>query len=134
MGVYMTASTDTRLGLARYTTNAFIAEDPITVALNRKLSVRQDDGGHIKQPTTLPSQTFRLINQTATAGPTYSGTDGGATRQFSYVLVGAWDADIQFDDTWTEGDIQYHVDGIEPNNGFETRANVTAFAMEPLHG
>lgn len=60
-------------------------------------------------------------------------------RRFGYQLVGAWDAIVAIGDSWddTLDDNtvnHYHVDSIEPSDGYEVRANVTAFAQEPKHG
>lgn len=125
---------DLETGLLRYATASYIAERPTTISLKRRIKVTKPGGGHDKPTIDLVAQTFRLINQTATDGITYSANDDGAARRQSYILVGAYDADVHEDDTWVEDGIEYHVDGILPNNGFETRASVTAFAEEPTHG
>lgn len=130
----MPVLTNTRLNLLRYTTQAYIADDPTSISLRRKVRVPKPGGGHDKAPITLDPQIFRIINQTTSSGLEYSTTDGGETHQYSYTIVGAYDADIEIDDDWDEGDINYRIDGIMPNNGYETRAVVTAFAKEPLHG
>lgn len=130
----MPVLTDMRLGLLRHTTHAYIAEDPTTIALQRKVRVPKPGGGHDKAPITLDPQIFRIINQTSSDGLSYSGNDGGEAHSFTYEMVGAWDADIEVDDTWTEANSQYRVDGIVPNNGYETRVYVTSFSKEPIHG
>jgi hypothetical protein len=125
---------DMETGLLRYATASYIAERPTTIILQRKIKVAKPGGGHDKVDSPLPAQVFRLINQTSTDGLAYSANDDGAARRQNYILVGAYDADVREDDTWIEGAIEYHVDGVLPNNGYETRASVTAFAEEPIHG
>jgi hypothetical protein len=133
-GVFMPVLTDIKNGLLRYATGQYILENPVTVALSRKTKVLKPGGGHDKTSVELPPQQFRLVNQSEASGIEYSGSDDGQTRQFSYLLLGAWDADIQIDDSWTEGEIHYHVDAILPTNDFEVKATVTAFAKRPTHG
>jgi hypothetical protein len=86
----------------------------------------------------LSPQIFRLINQTVGNGVS-TASDGGQVRTDDYILVGSHDADVEPDDSWEEiapdgSLIQYRVDGLLPNNGYEIRASVTAFAKEPQHG
>lgn len=130
----MPVLTDLKNGLLRYTTQSYIAENPTSIVLNRKVRVAKPGGGHDMVPHTIAPQVFRIVNQTATAGQETSPNDGGEVDKYTYILVGLWDADIVKNDTWTEGDIQYRVEGLEPNNGYETRAYVSAFAKEPIHG
>jgi hypothetical protein len=135
----MPVLTDIRHNLLRYTTNAGIADDPVTIALVRKTKVAKPGGGHDKVPVTLTLQTFRLINQTTGNGIADSPSDGGRVRTDSYILIGSFDADIEPDDSWEETApdgslIQYLVDGLLPTSSYETRASVTAFAKEPQHG
>lgn len=135
----MSVLTDIRHNLLRYTTNAYIADESVTVILQRKSLIAKPGGGHDKVPVALPPQTFRLINQTVSNGVSSSGSDGGQVRTDTYIIVASYNADIELDDSWEETApdgslIQYRVDGLLPNNGYETRASVTAFAKEPQHG
>jgi hypothetical protein len=130
----MPVLTNIRNGLNRYTTQSYIADDPVSIVLERKVRVPKPGGGHDMIPHALDAQVFRMVSQTATDGQETSANDGGEVHKFTYIIVGAWDADVAEDDTWSEGNVQYHVDGVEPNNGYETRAYVTAFAQEPIHG
>lgn len=130
----MGALTDVRNGLLRYATQAFINENSVEVILNRKIFVEKPGGGRDKASITLQPQIFRLINQTSSGGSATSSNDGGQVHRYEYVMVGLYDADIEVDDTWTEGEAKYHVNGILPNNGWETRVSVTAFSSEPIHG
>jgi hypothetical protein len=127
------------LPLLRYTTDWWIKDcatiaGPINIQLKRQVPVDKPGGGRDFTTVTLPNQVFRLINQTISDGITYSSSDDGTTRRDAYVLVGQWDADIQFGDTWEDENGQYKIDGIIPNLGYESRASVTAFTTEPSYG
>jgi hypothetical protein len=63
----------------------------------------------------------------------YSQSDDVA-RRFTYVMLGKYDADIEINDTWSEGTKQYKIESIIPNNGWESRAYVTCYTDEPDKG
>lgn len=129
----MSVLTDTRLGYLRYTTEQFINDDPVDIVIKRQVAVDKPGGGRDFPKVDLPSQRFRFVNQNISSG-IVSGIDDGMARRFSYVLVGRYDADVDINDTWTADGIQYKIEAIIPNNGWETRCYVTAFAVEPEHG
>lgn len=129
----MSVLTDTRLSYLRLTTKQYISDDPTVIELQRQTKVVKPGGGHDYPKIPVDAQVFRFINQDITSGVSY-GVDDGAARRFTYVLVGKYNADVQINDTWTANSIQYKVDAIIPNNGWETRAYVTAFALDPEHG
>lgn len=129
----MPALTDSRNEYLRYTTQQFIKDDPIVIALKRQTKVAKPGGGHDFPKVPIPEQTFRFINQDITSGFA-TGMDDGMARRFSYVLVGLHDADIEVNDTWEADGAQYKIDSIIPNNGWESRCYVTGFSMEPEHG
>jgi hypothetical protein len=126
-------------GLLRYTTDWFINDTatiagPVAIALQRQVAVDKPGGGRDFTTVTLPIQTFRLTNQTVTDGISYSNNDEGMARRDEYVLIGQWDADVQANDTWEDATGKWKVNGIVPNTGYETRANVTAFTSDPDYG
>jgi hypothetical protein len=129
----MSVLTDTRQAYLRYTTKIYIADDPTVVIIQRQTRVNKGGGGYDFPKSPIAAQIFRFVNQDISTGISY-GSDDGTARKFDYVLVGEHNADIDVNDTWTANGIQYKVDAIIPNNGFETRAHVTAFAIEPEHG
>jgi hypothetical protein len=152
MGVYMSAPIDVTPdieatpilkgimnGLLRYTTDWFIRDTatiagPVNIALQRQVAVDKPGGGRDFNTVTIPSQVFRLTNQTITSGIVTSTNDDGTARRDEYVLVGSWDADIQANDTWVDDTGQWKVNGLLPNTGYETRASVTAFTSDPDYG
>ena len=129
----MSALTDTRDAYLRVTTRAFINDDPQTIVLKRQVKVRKPGGGHDFPKVPIAPQVFRFINQDISSGLA-TGIDEGTARRFSYVLVGLHDADIDINDTFELNGIEYQVMSIIPNNGWETRCYVSAFAEEPEHG
>lgn len=129
----MPVLTDINNGLLRYTTQAFIDEDPTVIALQRETLVAKPGGYHDKTRAAIAPQTFRLVNQTPYGGIQYSGSDD-ETHSFQFIMVGRYDADIEIDDIWVDGESQYHVDSIMATNSYEKRADVTCFAMDPGHG
>lgn len=126
-------------GLLRYTTNWYISQTAtiagnISIQLQRKVAVPKPGGGSDFDTIGIPPQTFRLTNQTIQNGIDYSSNDDGMARRDLYMLIGQWDADIQINDWWTDATGQWRVDGLLPNNGFETRAVCTAFTTDPQYG
>ena len=129
----MSVLTDTRLAYERLTTDAFIQDDPSSIVLKRQTKVAKPGGGHDFPKVDLAPQTFRYVNQ-GTGSGIGTGVGDGMARSFEYIMVGRYDADVNLHDTWVENGIQYEVDSIIPNNGYETRFHVTGFATEPEHG
>jgi hypothetical protein len=127
-------------GLLRYTTNWFILDcatiaGPVNIQLQRRVPVDKPGGGHDFTTVGIPMQTFRLVNQTISDGTLNSPNDDGLVRRDAYVLIGAWDADIQPLDWWEEASgAQWRVDGLLPNMGYESRAAVSAFSSDPQYG
>lgn len=129
----MSVLIDTRLAYLRYTTKTYINDDPTIVVIQRQMKVSKPGGGHDFPKASLPAQTFRFVNQNIGSDIDY-GVDDGIAHRSSYVIVGEYDADLDVNDTWTVGGQQYKIDSIAPDNGWERRANVTCFAIEPEHG
>lgn len=129
----MPVLTDTRLAYLRYTTKQYILDEPTTIVLKRQVKVNKPGGGHDFPKVALPAQIFRFVNQDIGSGISL-GSDEGIARRFNYVLIGKHDADIDINDTWEDGVDQYKVDSLVPNNGFEVRANIVGFSVEPEHG
>lgn len=132
--VCMPALIDTRLAYLRYMTRMHILDDPTPITLRRTVKVAVAGGGHDYPRTDIPAQNFRLANQTNYDGLEHSLNDDGEARKFTYTMLGEWDADVQINDLWEADGVQYSVEGMLPNNEFETRAVVTAFSKEPRHG
>lgn len=134
-----------RLAEQIFQTQAFIAEDPTTIALlpSRGEWTNTPGGGRdFDRPMPRPAQTFRVSAHSAygsKSGVEYSHNDDGKTVQFVYDLIGPPTAVVEIGDTWDEtaddgSSIHYRVDSIDPSNGYEVCALVTAFAVSPEHG
>lgn len=125
-----------------FTTQAYIDENPVTIVLtpSRGAPTKKPSGGHdYGTPTNRIPQTFRLIELPSPDGLEESKNDGGFVRKYGYQLVGMPTAIVEFGDIWDEVApdntmIHYHVDDVQPFNGWEVRAMVSAFATEPQHG
>lgn len=134
-----------RLAELQYITQQFINEDPTTITLlpSRGTATKTASGAHTySNATPRAPQTFRLAARgidSARAGIEQSSTDRGKTVQFTYDLIGLYDAVVEIGDTW-EGTaldgtpLHYHVDSVAPYNGYEVISVVTAFATEPQAG
>jgi hypothetical protein len=127
------------LPLMRYTTDWFIRDTatiagPVNITLQRQVAVDKPGGGQDFTTIGIPSQVFRLINQTIGDGIQDSPNDDGRSRRDEYIIVGSWDADIQPNDTWTDNVGQWKVNGLLPNMGYESRASVTLFSSDPDYG
>lgn len=129
----MPVLTDERLALLRYTTKQYIQDDPTEVIIMRQTKVSRPGGGHVFPKNPIAPQIFRFVNQDITGGA-INGSDDGTARRFTYVLIGEHDADLDVNDTWEIDDQQYKIDAIIPNNQWESRAYVTCFTKEPIHG
>lgn len=129
----MSGLTDVRLAYLRYTTKNYIKDNPTDVVLKRQVPTEASGGGHTFPKVPIASQTFRFIDHDITSGIFY-GSDDGIARRFTYVMIGPYDADIDINDTWTVGEISYKIESLMPNNGWESRAYVTAYAKEPVMG
>lgn len=126
---------DLHLNEARYGRQQYINAKPTVITLQPTRDgvnpVAKPGGGHdFPKPAARAPQTFRLVAQPSE--PVEHGAhDDGFTRKVEYMLVGAYDAIVEIGDTWDEGDFHFHVDSLQPYNGYEVRANVTGFAVKP---
>lgn len=120
------------LALQRQNTLAFIAADPVVLALTPRADVALPSGGTTTEdqaPRAL--QTFRLIPQNSTTPSARSssgrgGSDTSVTRKFPFVLLGAHDAVFAVHDWWEDGQgRRWMIDQIHPSPPYERRALVT---------
>ena len=135
---------DIRISELRFNTAALISDKPTTIALipTRSTPTAKPGGGHDYFNTTPPetrgSQTFR-VDLPGRGGPRRSPNDAGKVVDYDFSVIGLYDAVIEIGDTWDEtatdgSTIHYHVDSVDPNNGYETVARGTVVATEPQHG
>lgn len=135
---------DIRLNELRFATAALIADKPSTIALipTRSTPTQTPSGGHDYFNTTPPAarapQTFRL-DLPGRGGARRSAEGGGKALAFDFCLLGTFDAIMAIGDTWDDmapdgSSIHYHIDTVDPNNGYEVIGCGSVFATEPQHG
>lgn len=91
------------------------------------------------QPTRDP-QIFNVEPVGATLSG-ITGSEGGITNvegarvhSWSYTLTGRPDAEIEIGDTFKNGETTYRVTALQPYNGYERKATVTAIGKDPAYG
>lgn len=131
----MTASAQRGLDSLRRVTQAFIDDDPYPVVLvSNSTKTKKPGGGYdMGAGVSRGTQTFKLVASFGDDGVQTS-EGGGQTHSWKYTLIGAWDAQIEIGDTWTDGDTKYRVVSLLQNNGYETRAAVEATGRDPNYG
>lgn len=126
----------------RKATELAINLDPRTIILTPHAKVNKGGGLYDFEAQTprLP-QTFMvepvgatLAGITSTSGGVVSTDSGASIHQWSYYLVGRYDAQMEIGDTWQEGETSYRIVAIQPKNDYEKRAVVTAFGKDPNYG
>lgn len=134
----MTVSASNQRGLAilRKTTSAYIADDPVTIALNvgKAGAVEQPSGGYLNVAgDTRDPQTFKMIGAN-NDGSALSDNDGATTASREYWLVGEWDALVSVGDWWVDGGCRYTVVELTAENGYERKVRVNCQGLEPNYG
>ncbi len=132
--VCMSALTDIRLNELRWNTNQYINSKPTVIALKYSTSTAKPGGGHDFVKASRLPQKFRIVKQNTFDGIEYSPNDEGMSRKFAYLIIGSHDAILAVGDSWDDGPNHFHVDTIEPYNGYEVRGLVTGFESEPEYG
>lgn len=85
----------------RRQTNQYIAFNPTTVVLTREVRTEDGAGGYTTAGSTpLSPQVVRIIQQRESNATERRNRDGEVVRP-SLVLLAAWDADVEVDDTFT---------------------------------
>lgn len=118
----------TELEAQKRVTAAFIAANPVSLALVPTTQVRTGSGGTRRQSEpSRPIQVLRLIQQNTQTGnvpgPLRSGD--GTSRKSTFQLLGRWDASMAVGDTWIDPAGQrLEVVEMLPFNGYEVRGRV----------
>ena len=137
----LSVSTAKYLNTLRKATDLAIKIDPRTIVLTPHSRVSKGGGLYdFEAETPRAAQTFMvepvgatLSGITSTSGGVVS-TEGAQVHQWSYYLVGRYDAEMEIGDTWQEGETSYRIVAIQPKNDYEKRAVVTAFGKDPNYG
>lgn len=129
------------LNALRKGTALVISVDKTTIQLVPHERVRKPGGVFDYVPQTpRPPQDFYVepVGSTLTgiAGTTGGqvSTEGAKAHQWSYNLTGAYDCQMEINDTWKNGDTTYRVISIQPDNGYEKVGVVTALGKDPAYG
>lgn len=112
------------LQVMRQQTTAFIGADAKAITLERLTRTANGSGGYTEAYASLPSaQTLRLIPQHGNMSPLRETLDGEAVQP-DYVLLGAWDADIQRWDTFVDNGRRYIVLFVHEKATYEKKGEV----------
>lgn len=119
----------TEMAYMRENTLAFIEADPISVQLTRTARTRSAEGGWQNGASApIAAQTFRLIPQTDAAVSVQ--TPDGVVLTPGYVLLGAYDSDMERWDKFDLNGIHYIItspirpDFRDPDFWYERKADV----------
>lgn len=116
----------TELAYQRRNTVAFIAANPVSLALIPRTRIKDGSGTRFQDGDPRATQTFRLIDQ-STARNTIPGlirASDGIERLVDFVLLGDMDAVVSLWDYWVAESGTYEVAEIYPANQYEVRAAV----------
>lgn len=137
----LSISTAKYLPALRKATELAIKIDPRTITLLPHSRI--DRGGGLydfEAQTPRAAQTFMvepvgatLSGITSTSGGVVN-SEGASVHQWSYYLVGLYDAEMEIGDTWQEGETVYRIVALQPKNDYEKRAIVTAYGKDPNYG
>lgn len=129
-----TISKQRGLDYLRRITDKFIADDPTTVALTYNTRMPDGTGGYDVFPgQEREPQEFKLIAVPSNLDGLVQ-TEGGSSRNWTYVLLGRYDAIAEIGDTWTDGNITFRITALMHENDYERRWAVIAFGTEPNYG
>lgn len=105
---------------------AFVRAEPAFITLKRPHEVITDAGGRVQDATsTVPQQTFRFVpfKRRLTREWGFS-DDGESTKNVDWILVGAYDADIQTGDWFERNDFRYQVKVVSSHRLYRTAATL----------
>jgi hypothetical protein len=117
------------LAVQQANTAAFIAVDPVPLALARRTRTPNGAGGYrLGGPSLLEPQVFRLVRQPNKGETGERVLLDGTTVQVTHHLVGSADADVEEGDSFTFEDQDYEVVHVWNVGGYEVKAEVTTRA------
>lgn len=118
------------LKINKKNTLAFIAAAPVTVALSRPQSERNEDNGGLRQleAITLEPQTFRILHAPPRRRRKENQPPNATLGEIPFAkdnLMGRWDADVEEGDTFTWLGVEYLVTYVFADRTYETIANLS---------
>lgn len=123
-------ASDAELNAQRKVTRAFIRASATLVTLTPHTRERGPRGAWTEVAgTDRDPQLVRLVPQPGTSVLT---DETGTRRSVDYQLLGEWDAEVEVGDRYTDlaGNVLTVV-ALEPDNGYEVRAQVTVSLRAP---
>lgn len=119
----------TELEMQRRQTKAYIAANPVSINLIPRLRVTTGTGTKLVDQTPRGVQVVRLIDQSATGGPTPGtvASADGKQRKVEFQMLGTFAATFEVLDYWMDGSTKYEVAELLPYNGYERRAQVVRY-------
>jgi hypothetical protein len=122
----------------RSLTSLFIAMDPTDVVLIPRSTVRTPAGGtRTVDDDPRDIQRVKLIygGNTGAGRAGIIDTGDGRERQFSYIMVMEWNAEVSPGDHFTDPKGQmWEVEEVMPYNGYEIKATMRSYGKDPQYG
>lgn len=125
----------------RKATQIAINMDPTVIELVPHVRVKKPGGvydNEVRPPR--PPQTFLIEPVESTlsgiigAGGGITESEGAEIRSWSYNITGTYDAEMDVNDTWKEGETTYKIIALQPENGYSRVGVVTAIGKDPKYG
>lgn len=118
----------------RKATEVSLKIDSELIVLIPHVKTKQPGGGYaIVAGTPRVPQQFSVSGISGTAGGVTKG-EGTEVHTWAYQLVGRYNSEIAIGDTWAYQGTIYRVVGLQPYNGYERRAVVSAIGADPNYG
>lgn len=125
----------------RKATEVSLKIDSELIVLIPHVKTKQPGGGYALVAGTPRAPQQFSVEATVAALSGISGTAGGVTKgegtevhTWAYQLVGRYNSEIAIGDTWAYHGTIYRVVGLQPYNGYERRAVVSAIGADPNYG
>ena len=129
------------LNALRKSTDLLVRFDTRTIELVPHQRTKKPGGVYDNetQPPRPPQEFYIEPSASALGGITGTaggavGSEGAQVHSWPYFLVGAWDCQMEINDTWKEGDTTYRIIAIQPFNNYERRGVIEAIGKDPSYG
>lgn len=111
-------------------TKAFIAANPVEIALIPRNRITNGAGTTFQDQPARALQTLCLIDQSTSRSPVPGvvQTSDGRERLVEFILLGEHNAKVELNDYWTDASGTWEVAQIFPANQYELRAAVVRHA------
>lgn len=120
------------LRMLRNSTTWFIAQDPTSITLVRRVAQKTNTGAFT--PGTATPQAAQVVKLIGNSEDGVKSSEGSQDRSFEYTVLLRHDGNIQIGDYWKAGDAFWQVYALEPTNGYEIKARARQFSKAPSDG